>query len=160
MAIMGFNRPEWTMSDLAAMAAGGVPVGIYTSSASEQIAYILNNASVRLAVIENASRLERVMAVRGQIESLERIVLMEGDVDDPDVLSWSEFLAMADAVPDEDLEARLDALRPGDLAALIYTSGTTGPPKGSMLTHGNLAYATGMGGELLPPDTEIGRAHV
>jgi long-subunit acyl-CoA synthetase (AMP-forming) len=27
-----------------------------------------------------------------------------------------------------------------DTAIMIYTSGTTGPPKGSMLTHGNLEW--------------------
>jgi long-chain acyl-CoA synthetase len=29
-----------------------------------------------------------------------------------------------------------------DVAALIYTSGTTGPPKGAMLSHGNLAFTS------------------
>jgi len=29
---------------------------------------------------------------------------------------------------------------PDDLSALIYTSGTTGPPKGAMLTHGNVTW--------------------
>jgi long-chain acyl-CoA synthetase len=34
--------------------------------------------------------------------------------------------------------ARAVAVRPDDVATLVYTSGTTGPPKGCMLTHGNL----------------------
>jgi long-chain acyl-CoA synthetase len=34
VAVIGENRPEWLFSDLAAMAAGAVTVGIYTTSSS------------------------------------------------------------------------------------------------------------------------------
>ncbi|MBL8949954.1 MAG: AMP-binding protein, partial [Myxococcaceae bacterium] len=37
LCIMGFNREEWLVADLAAMAVGGVPVGIYTTSSAEQV---------------------------------------------------------------------------------------------------------------------------
>src|SRR6185436_20650251 len=33
VVIMGYNRPEWFIADLAAIAAGGVPTGIYTTTA-------------------------------------------------------------------------------------------------------------------------------
>jgi long-chain acyl-CoA synthetase len=35
-------------------------------------------------------------------------------------------------------EQRVSEVKLDDLAVLIYTSGTTGPPKGAMLTHGNI----------------------
>jgi len=46
-AILGFNRPEWVILDLATMAAGGAPAGIYTTSSPEEIAYILDHRSLR-----------------------------------------------------------------------------------------------------------------
>ena len=38
--------------------------------------------------------------------------------------------------------SEFDVTKPtaADLAYLVYTSGTTGPPKGAMLTHGNIVY--------------------
>src|SRR5260221_14495028 len=44
VCILGFNRIEWLVSDLAAMAAGGVPAGIYTTSSPEQVEYILSHS--------------------------------------------------------------------------------------------------------------------
>ena len=73
--------------------------------------------------------------------ALRTVVMMEGadPVDDERVLAWEEFLAKADGVED-DLDARLDALTPDQVADFIYTSGTTGPPKAVMLTHDNLEW--------------------
>src|SRR5512140_3368835 len=50
LVIMGFNREEWLVADLAAMAAGGVPVGIYTTSSPEQIEYITGHCEAPIAV--------------------------------------------------------------------------------------------------------------
>ena len=36
VAILGFNRPEWFIADLAAIVAGGLPAGIYTTCTPEQ----------------------------------------------------------------------------------------------------------------------------
>jgi long-chain acyl-CoA synthetase len=70
------------------------------------------------------------------------VVMMRGapEIDDPLVMSWDEFNAAGADIPTEQLDARLAAIEPNQLATLIYTSGTTGPPKGVMLTHDNLVW--------------------
>ncbi|MFC7310024.1 AMP-dependent synthetase/ligase [Streptomyces monticola] len=46
--------------------------------------------------------------------------------------------ALPGLAPLAELLARADARTADDLATVIYTSGTTGPPKGCLLTHGNI----------------------
>jgi long-chain acyl-CoA synthetase len=57
-------------------------------------------------------------------------------------MRWDDFWARGNAVPEAEVDARLEALRPEHLATLIYTSGTTGPPKAVMLSHHNLAWTS------------------
>lgn len=152
VGIMGFNRPQWTMSDLAAMSAGGVPAGVYSSCSAKQTAYILRHAGARIAVVQSGDVLDRVLSVRNELPDLRHVVVMDAAAAHEGTMSWQDLLDLGRDTDDAQLEARLTAIQPDDLGTLIYTSGTTGPPKGSMLSHGNLAAATEMGRELLPPE--------
>ncbi len=140
--ILGFNRPEWLVFDLATMAVGGAPAGIYATSSPDEVQYITAHGAAPVILVENKVQLDKVLAVRSNLPDLKWIVTMRGapPVDDPQVMSWDEFVAMGESVPDAEVDSRLAALQPGKLATLIYTSGTTGPPKGVMLTHGNLTW--------------------
>jgi long-chain acyl-CoA synthetase len=143
VSILGFNRPEWTIFDHAAMAAGGCPAGIYTTCSADEVAYIIHHSESRLVLVENAEQLAKVRAKRAELPMLEHIVMMQGATFSPaaDTLAWDEFMARAGAQgTDAMLDARLAAIQEHDLATLIYTSGTTGPPKGVMLSHRNLAW--------------------
>jgi long-chain acyl-CoA synthetase len=143
VAILGFNRPEWVIVDHAAMMAGGVPAGIYTTCSAEEVEYIVHHSEAHVVLVENAEQLAKVKARRDQLPNLRWIVLMRGaTATGADVLTWEDFLARADGTSESDLDARIDAIEQGDLATLIYTSGTTGPPKGVMLSHGNLAWTS------------------
>ena len=140
--ILGFNRPEWVVFDVATMAVGGAPAGIYTTSSPDEVQYITGHGAAPVILVENKAQLDKVLAVRSNLPDLKWIVSMKGApaVDDAQVIGWDEFLAMGDGVSDADFDSRLAALKPDDLATLIYTSGTTGPPKGVMLTHANITW--------------------
>ncbi|MCB2224035.1 MAG: AMP-dependent synthetase/ligase [Actinobacteria bacterium] len=148
--VMGFNRPEWVVFDLAVMAAGGAPAGIYATTGAEEAAYVNRHSGAPITLVENEQQLGKVLAQRDRTPGLQWIVTMRGAPlhDDPSVLAWDEFLARGDGVPDADLAARLDGLEPGGLATLVYTSGTTGPPKGVMLSHANLTWTADQGIDL------------
>ena len=153
VCILGFNRPEWAIFDLAAMAAGGAAAGVYTSSSAVEVAYIVGHAEARVVLVEDEAQWQKVATHWHELPRLERVVLMQGvQVNDSRVLSWEAFNAMADAVPVAEVHQRVDALKPDDLATLIYTSGTTGPPKGVMLSHRNLAWTASLAGKLVRLD--------
>ena len=142
VTILGFNQPDWVIMDVAAMAVGGVPAGIYTTSSPAEVAYITGHTEAPVILVEDHAQWEKVKAVRDQLPHLKHVVLMRGAaaIDDPMVLTWDGFLAKAEGATDADVDERLAALEDDALATLIYTSGTTGPPKGVMLSHKNLAW--------------------
>lgn len=141
VSIIGFNCPQWLIADLAAIAAGGVPAGIYTTSSPDLCAYVAGHCEAQIAVVEDAEQLAKFKQVRGELPELKAIVMMYGSDDDDDVLSWQELLALGD---DPELETplrdRIARQNPTDCATLIYTSGTTGRPKAVMLSHHNLMW--------------------
>ena len=62
VAIFGFNRPEWVILDLAAMAVGGAAAGIYTTCSADEVRYIVHHAESLLVLVENAPQWEKVRA--------------------------------------------------------------------------------------------------
>ena len=51
---------------------------------------------------------------------------------------WSAIAEAGSDAQQAELDARMAAVKPEDLATIIYTSGTTGTPKGVMLSHNNI----------------------
>jgi long-chain acyl-CoA synthetase len=153
VTIIGANRPEWVHFDMAAMLAGGVPAGIYTTSSPAELAYIVNHAEAAFLLVENDEQWRKVQAQRAQMPKLEHVVFMRGAAvpDDPIALSWEQFLAAGDTVPDSLIEERLEGIRLEAPGTFIYTSGTTGPPKAVMLSHWNLLWTASTGSERLKP---------
>lgn len=140
VAIMGFNCPEWYITNAAAMAAGGLPAGVYTTNTPDQCHYIADHAEAVVAVVENQDYLDRFLAIRDRLPRLQAIVQMHGTPRGEGVLSWSQFLEKGNEVEERTIDERMAAAGPEDVCTLIYTSGTTGDPKAVMLTHRNIAW--------------------
>ncbi len=141
VSIFGTNQPEWVIFDMAAMAVGAMPAGIYPTNTPEECAYVINHSRSPVVLVQNQERLDRVLAKRADMPGLRHIVMMGNDaVAAPGVLTWDAFVAAGREVPDEALQARIDALRPRDGGTLLYTSGTTGQPKAVVLPHEALSY--------------------
>lgn len=136
--LMMRNRPDFHWLDLAAQFVRATPVSIYNSSSPEEIQYLASHAGARVAIVEDAGFLDRILKVRAELPALERIYVIdppEGDL--PEGVFAAATLADGGSA---DLDALAAAVEPDDLATLIYTSGTTGPPKGVMLSQYNIVY--------------------
>ena len=143
LTVMGFNREEWVVAALAAMASGGVGVGLYTTASAEQVAWVTGHCEASIALVENEGYLETLLSVRGQLPALKHIIVMDAPaVPREGVLTFAEVLELGARANEADYYARLEALDPQALAQLIYTSGTTGHPRGVMLSHHNLCWTT------------------
>ncbi|HEU4943763.1 MAG TPA: AMP-binding protein, partial [Solirubrobacterales bacterium] len=134
VGFMLVNRPALHLTDCAAMHLGATCFSVYNTSSPEQVEYVVENAASKVIVTEQAF-LDTVLAVRDAVESLEHVVVVDGEAPEG-TISIAELEAMGDS--DFDFEAAWRAVEPEDVLCLIYTSGTTGPPKGVQLTHANM----------------------
>jgi long-chain acyl-CoA synthetase len=137
VAILSENRPEWTITDFAALSRGAVTVPIYATQTAEQTAFILNDSGARVVAVSTKQQLEKVLTIK-QHTPVERILVMDA-VETAHAVHMQGLMLHGPAEVDPEFDARSRSIGPEDLATIIYTSGTTGTPKGAMLTHGNMA---------------------
>lgn len=146
VAVLGENRPEWLYCHLGIQTAGGATVGIYPTSAPEQIKYLLDHSEARLLFAENEEQLDKVLTILPETR-VERVVVWDAKglwgFADERVVFFDDFLkqgkSFAEARPGAVAERR-EAGQPDDTAMIIYTSGTTGPPKGAMIAHRSILW--------------------
>ncbi len=144
------NMPEFHVLDMATVFLGATPVSIYNSSAPDQIAYLANDASAKLAVVEDEGFLASITAARDGIPSLDKVGVIKGSGAD---FSYDDLLA----VDPLDLDEFAGVAQHDDLATLIYTSGTTGPSKGVMIDHANVAWAVNSTSQLFEMGDMVGQ---
>lgn len=141
VTILGFNRPEWTIMDIGAMAVGAVPAGIYTTNSPIECKYIIEHSECPVVLLENEEQWKKIEEIREEIPTLQHIVMMKGtEIDDDQVMSWDQFMALGATGSDDEFDARLESLEADQVGTMIYTSGTTGPPKGVMLSYDNCIW--------------------
>ena len=135
IAIISKNRPEWIMLDMAVQRTGAVLAPIYPTISVTELEFILNEAQVRIAFVNDHELFLKVMSVRDRVPTLKEIFSFDA-VDG--ARSWKELLVSPTAEEAAKLKQIQDSIDEKDLATVIYTSGTTGTPKGVMLSHRNI----------------------
>ena len=128
--LLSENRPEWMITDLAIMNAGGVTVPLFTTYSEKDYEYILNDCKPKICIVSNNIQLEKIkkfISNKTKVLSIEKI---------------SDKIESVESILNKkNLETEFNfnqKIQRKDLACIIYTSGTTGNPKGVMLSHGGI----------------------
>jgi long-chain acyl-CoA synthetase len=137
VAILSENRPEWTITDFAALSLGAITVPVYSTQTAEQTAFLLNDCGARVIAVSTKHQLEKVLTIQRHTP-VERIMVMDA-VETAHAVQMQGLMLRGPADFDPEFDVRARSIGPDDLATIIYTSGTTGTAKGAMLTHGNMA---------------------
>jgi long-chain acyl-CoA synthetase len=142
------NRTEWNIMDTGILQLGAQDVPIYPTISEEDYAYILNHSGASYCFVSCVEVLEKVRAIQKEVPGLKEVFSfdkIEG------CRHWSEILVLGqDEANQDQVEARMQEVKPTDLATIIYTSGTTGRPKGVMLSHDNIVSNVVASNERVP----------
>lgn len=143
VSILSFNCPAWSVMGFGAMAIGAAPAGLYWTSSTADVDYILRHCQAPVLMLDDCTRLDALGSALSSIPTLKYIVVLKGKplgmaCGDKCLMSWQDFLALAQDTPEQVLQQRMTQLRASDVGTLIYTSGTTGPAKAVVLSQGNL----------------------
>jgi long-chain acyl-CoA synthetase len=138
VAILSYNRIEWSAACMAAQMANSISAGVYVSASAEEVAYVIEHCEATILLVENETRLRtQVLPNIEKFTHLKKIVLMSGSpsIHDDKCITMLELINLGKRQSPEEFEARRQAIDADDAATLIYTSGTTGHPKAVMLSH-------------------------
>ncbi len=146
VGVISENRIEWVLAQMGAGLVGAVTVGVYPTSPTNEVAYVVGHADIEIMVCEDQEQTDKLLAALPELPRLKKIVVMETKGLRSFAPQVRQFITTFDEV--ERLGAASnqqtiidDALGHqtlDDVGLMIYTSGSTGKPKGAMISYRNI----------------------
>ncbi|MFZ6711411.1 AMP-dependent synthetase/ligase [Undibacterium sp. TC9W] len=164
LAIIGDNRPRLYWAMAAAQCLGGIPVPLYQDAPAADMAYVLENAEIVFAIVEDQEQVDKLLEIKQQYAGIQHIAFDDDrgmrHYHQPELTSYAALQELGRAYdiahPDFFMK-EVELGQPDDTAVMLYTSGTTGKPKGVCQSHRSFMTAAmgGMEFDKLTADEDI-----
>jgi acyl-CoA synthetase (AMP-forming)/AMP-acid ligase II len=153
VAALQTAHPEYLTTLLAVSSIGAIWVGLNPKYQMAELLGLTQDCRPRI-LITRSRALGRdysveIATLRQSVDSLEHVVIFDGDPLLPETNSLAHFTAThrADAAA---LARAQAAVLPKDPCVLVYTSGSTGTPKGALLSHAGILNFARLQNEIWP----------
>src|SRR5664280_1963142 len=140
IVIFSESRPRWIIADQAIQACGAIGVPLYPTLTVEELGYMTSDSGSKMVIVSTQEKGEMTLKAKVQGISIETIITMStwDGAKPAGVYTFNEVIALGkQKVSDQEVENKINAVVPEDIASIIYTSGTTGKQKGAILTQKN-----------------------
>src|SRR5262245_31724103 len=77
VAIIGDNRPCLYATFAAVQSLGGIAVPIYQDSVADEMAYVLDHAEVRFAVVQDQEQVDKLISIAERVPRLATVIYEE-----------------------------------------------------------------------------------
>ncbi|RKJ97320.1 AMP-dependent synthetase/ligase [Alicycliphilus denitrificans] len=146
VGVIAENRIEWVLAQMGAGLAGGITVGVYPTSPTAEVAYVVGHADIDIMVCEDQEQTDKVLDALGELPRLKKIIVMEtkglrsfAPEHRALITTFGEVERLGAGVHSQALIDELLARQKlDDVGLMIYTSGSTGKPKGAMVSWRNM----------------------